>query len=79
MSTLFNKKLFWVTWEDGRGGRIRTQYPRDKDAALSCVIGLERSGAEEVELLPCRESGLCGIPIWRMGDPGFYYFSKVEA
>ena len=66
--------MYYVTWDDGHEGRIRTELPRDAQTAIKCGQGLEESGAEEVKIILCRSE--CLIPLWRVGDPGFYYFSK---
>ncbi len=68
---------YYVTWDDGREGRIRTQIPRRSEIAVKCGVGLEEHGAEEIKIIPCREGG-CGIPLWGVGDPGFYYFASGD-
>ncbi len=67
--------MYYVTWDDGREGRIRTQFPRQEKIALQCAVGLRRHGAEDVKIVPRREDD-CTIPVWKAGDPGFYYFAS---
>ena len=66
--------MYYVTWDDGNEGRIRTHYPRRGDIAAKCGIGLEEHGAEDVKITPCRDDR-CTVPTWTMGCPGFYYFA----
>lgn len=69
--------MYYVVWDDGREGRIRTEFPRRDEVAVKCSIGLEEYGAEDVKIVPCREDG-CTIPVWTLGDPGAYYFMSMQ-
>ncbi len=66
--------MYYVTWDDGREGRIRTQVPRRAREAMMCSGGLKKYGAEDVKTIPCRDDR-CTIPTWTLGDPGFDYFA----
>lgn len=69
--------MYYVIWDDGREGRIRTEFPRQGDIAVKCGTELEKFGAEDVKIVPCREDG-CTIPVWTLGDPGAYYFMSMQ-
>ena len=73
--TSIKPMMYYVTWDDGHEGRIRTQLPRQGRVAVQCGLGLEKAGAEEVKIISVRDDE-CFIPVWKMGDPGFYYFAS---
>jgi hypothetical protein len=69
--------MYYVTWDDAGEGRVRTQYPRQAQSAIDCRLGLEKHGAEHVQVVPCREDENT-LPTWKAGDPGSYYFARGE-
>lgn len=68
---------YYVTWDDGNEGRIRTELPRQGREAVLCGTGLEKHGAENVKIIPCR-SDECTLPLWTVGDPGWDYFAAAD-
>lgn len=66
-------RLYYILWDDGEGGNVRTQLPRKGEFAEMCMVGLRRYGAEEVRAVPCREGG-SAVRTWKVGTPGSGYF-----
>lgn len=69
--------MYYVVWDDGKEGRIRTQCPRQVKEAVMCGEGLSRYGAEDVKIIPCRDDE-CTLPLWTTGDPGWDYFAAAD-